>query len=189
MSAFKAIGFILFAGYFFFPATVSIAQTTHQEFTGEHEEEGSIKCSGAQSPYRDLDFLVGTWNFFNLEDQKIADQSYQLLEDGCLILENWRTLGGQTGRGMNFVDPFTGKWRQVWMSSNFFIDASGKLIEPGRFVLLGQMYSNNDKIPAQYQGVYSRLEDGTIRKTFFRRAHSGEPWQQFFGGVAERSNK
>jgi hypothetical protein len=48
-------------------------------------------CSYNNAPYRDLDFLVGSWEFFTMDGKKIADQKYFKKESGCLILEDWKT--------------------------------------------------------------------------------------------------
>ena len=97
-------------------------------------------CSNSESPYRDLDFLVGNWEFFTLDGKKIANQTYSKKEKGCLILEDWQTVWGETGTGMNFVDPATKKWRQVWMSPRYHIDYSGGMTDSGDFVLEGMIY-------------------------------------------------
>lgn len=141
-------------------------------------------CGADVEPYRDLDFLVGEWEFFTIDGQKIADQTYYRREDGCLVLEDWTTLRGETGTGMNFVDPFTGNWRQVWMSPNFHIDYSGGITEPGVFVLEGHMFSNKTGDSSQIRGVYTQAQDGSVTKEFLLRSKPTEEWRQFFIGVA-----
>ena len=147
---------------------------------------GGPICGADVSPYRDLDFLVGEWEFFTMDGQKIADQVYSRREGGCLVLEDWTTLSGETGTGMNFVDPFTGDWRQVWMSPSFHLDYSGGVTEPGVFVLEGRLFSNTTGDSAQIRGVYTQAEDGSVTKEFLRRSNATEEWQRFFIGVARR---
>ena len=141
-------------------------------------------CATDESPFRDLDFLLGAWEFFTLDGRMIANQVYSRREKGCLILEDWKTLSGETGTGMNFVDPFTGKWRQVWMSPRFHLDYSGGLVDTGLFVLEGRMYPNDGSGAASIKGIYTRQQDGSVKKEFLRRS-DGE-WQSFFVGVARR---
>ncbi len=143
-------------------------------------------CAGDAAPYRDLDFLVGAWEFFTMDGRKIADQTYSSRERGCLVLEDWTTLSGETGTGMNFVDPFSGRWRQVWMSPRFHLDYSGGLVEPGVFVLEGRMFPNDGSGASEIRGVYTQQSDGSVTKEFLRRADAAEPWQRFFIGVARR---
>jgi hypothetical protein len=146
-------------------------------------------CSQNQAPYRDLDFLIGDWEFFMMDGTKIASQTYTLREQGCLILEDWKTLDGETGTGMNFVDPATGKWRQVWMSPRFHIDYSGGLNEKGEWVLEGRIYPNNGQPSSAVKGVYSKQKDGSVTKEFLIYDEKSKTWQRFFMGVARKSGK
>ena len=160
-------------------------------FAGDPTTESKKKssgpiCSEVRSPYRDFDFLVGNWEFFTLEGKKIADQIYSKREQGCLILEDWSTLSGGTGTGMNFVDSGSGKWRQVWMSPLFHIDYSGGLTENGDFVLEGRIYPNNGSPASAVRGVYSKQKDGSVTKEFLMYDETSKVWNRFFIGVARR---
>lgn len=146
----------------------------------------SIACASEQSPYRDFDFLVGNWEFFTQDGKKIADQSYSSRGQGCLILEDWKELSGATGTGMNFVDPTTGKWRQVWMSASFHIDYSGGKIENGNFVLEGRIYPNNGAPSSGFKGIYAKQADGSVTKEFLMLDEKSNTWKRFFIGVARR---
>ncbi len=132
---------------------------------------------------------MGVWEFFTLDGVKIADQVYRRRADGCLILEDWTTLAGETGTGMNFVDPKTGKWRQVWMSPIFHLDYSGGLAPNGDLVLEGYMHSNAGRPDAQIRGVYTRQTDGSVTKDFLMRENDSDEWRRFFIGVAKRPVK
>lgn len=146
-------------------------------------------CAGDKAPYRDLDFLVGSWEFFTMDGKKIADQVYHKKEAGCLILEDWKTLWGETGTGMNFVDPKTQKWRQVWMSPSYHIDYSGGLTEAGTFVLEGTIYANSDQQSSAVRGVYSKQADGSVIKEFLKFDNATKEWKQFFIGIARKPAK
>ena len=77
-----------------------------------HAQADGPVCGGDERAYRDFDFLVGQWDFFTMDDRKIGEQLYAKREQGCLIVEDWTTLNGGAGTGVNFVDPATGLWRQ-----------------------------------------------------------------------------
>lgn len=146
-------------------------------------------CSNSESPYRDLDFLVGNWEFFTLDGKKIANQTYSKKEKGCLILEDWQTVWGETGTGMNFVDPATKKWRQVWMSPRYHIDYSGGMTDSGDFVLEGMIYPNNGQDSSAVRGIYSQKSDGSVTKEFLKYDKTSKEWKQFFIGVARKAVK
>lgn len=143
-------------------------------------------CARDQAPYRDLDFLVGRWEFFMMDGTKIANQTYSKKSQGCLIQEDWAELGGETGTGMSFVDPATGLWRQVWMSASYHIDYSGKLDEKGALVLNGRVHPNDGRPAADFRGVYTRQPDGSVVKEFLVKHPATGAWIPMFKGVARR---
>ncbi|NJM26752.1 MAG: tetratricopeptide repeat protein [Bacteroidia bacterium] len=70
---------------------------------------------------RQFDFWIGEWDAYvtgttNLAGHSRIDQA----SGGCMILENWTSAGNIpfSGKSMNFVDPATGKWKQVWVGSS-----------------------------------------------------------------------
>lgn len=68
---------------------------------------------------REFDFWVGDWDVYQTGTNRlVGHSSIQVISGGCSILENWTALGyPSSGKSMNFVDPATGKWKQVWVGS------------------------------------------------------------------------
>ena len=70
--------------------------------------------------HRQFDFWVGEWKVF-LPDLKtqVGESKIEVGSDGCLILENWTSTGTNptSGKSMNYVNPATGKWEQLWVDS------------------------------------------------------------------------
>lgn len=103
---------------------------------------------------RQFDFWVGEWDVFNPAGQKAGTNSVQSVEQGCVILENWTGSLGGSGKSMNFYDPGTKRWRQVW------VDSRGGVSE----------FSGEFKDGAMRFSGQTRRPDGTIverRLTFF----------------------
>ena len=156
------------------------------------------QCAQDISPYRDFDFLIGEWDFYAPNKQKIADHSYLARESGCLIVEEWRTLSGATGMSVKYVDPQSGLWRSVWMSSMFHIDYSGEKRADGALVLEGSIYPNNEDgdmiiagrvIPdgdgktGRVRGVWTPLADKSVRQEFLIYNFEEGEWETFFTGI------
>lgn len=82
----------------------------------------AFPCMG-DSASRSFDFWVGDWDVYVTGTGIRAGRNViERVSGGCTILENWtasHTPVGtpSNGKSMNFVDPATGKWRQVWMGS------------------------------------------------------------------------
>ena len=70
---------------------------------------------------REFDFWVGEWDVFATGTTQLVGKSrIDNASGGCMILENWTAVGGpaHNGKSMNFVDPITSKWIQVWVGSS-----------------------------------------------------------------------
>lgn len=144
----------------------------------------SIKCSGNESPFRDFDFIIGQWDFKLQNGRKMGVQRITSRGEGCAIVEEWTEVSGISGVGVSFVDPETGLWRQVWMSSRFHIDYSGGLNEAGAMVLEGMMYPTNAEVGFKVRGVWTKYPDGSIKKEFLKFDESEGNWIIFFSGFA-----
>src|SRR5258708_35338648 len=70
---------------------------------------------------REFDFWIGEWDVFAMGTTKLVGKSkIESASGGCMILENWTAIGPQlhNGKSMNYVDPVTNKWIQVWVGSS-----------------------------------------------------------------------
>ena len=159
-----------------------------QTNNASNSEPSTIKCAGNDKPYRDFDFIVGNWEFQTIDGNKVGEQVITKQGEGCTIIEEWTEVSGITGRGISFVDPKTGLWRQVWMSSRFHIDYSGGLNESGAMVLEGTMYPTTGNTSSPVRGVWTKQSDGSIKKEFMRFDENTNKWITFFAGLA-RSKK
>lgn len=79
-------------------------------------------CMG-DSTARAFDFWVGEWDVYvSGTTQRAGESRIDRVSGGCAILENWTGNSSilappSDGKSLNFVDPATRKWRQVWMGS------------------------------------------------------------------------
>jgi hypothetical protein len=69
---------------------------------------------------REFDFWIGEWDAFVTGTSNLAGNSkIEIASGGCMILENWTSVGQPfSGKSINYVDPTTLKWKQVWVGSN-----------------------------------------------------------------------
>lgn len=69
----------------------------------------------------EFDFWVGEWDVFATGTNfAVGRSSIQKASGDCMILENWTAIGQvpHNGKSMNYVNPETGKWEQLWIGSN-----------------------------------------------------------------------
>ncbi len=67
----------------------------------------------------DFDFWLGEWDVYQTGTNNLVGKSrVEKVSGGCMVLENWTAIGVEhNGKSMNFVDPETGKWTQMWVGS------------------------------------------------------------------------
>ena len=75
-------------------------------------------CLGNEQA-RQFDFWIGEWDAYVRGTNTLAGKSkIEMASGGCMILENWTSVGSPfSGKSMNFVDPVSGKWKQIWVGS------------------------------------------------------------------------
>jgi hypothetical protein len=79
----------------------------------------ALPCMGNEQA-RQFDFWIGEWDAYVTGTAQLAGHSrIEMASGGCMILENWTSAGNYpfSGKSMNFVDPASGKWKQVWIGS------------------------------------------------------------------------
>jgi tetratricopeptide (TPR) repeat protein len=144
-----------------------------------------IGANEARLPERRFDFWVGVWDVFDPSGTRVGENVVRALHGGRVIEENWAGASGVGGMSMNFVDPRTGRWRQVW------IDAMGGLVEYEGAFEDGAMRMEGFRVDRAGSRVISRAsltprEDGTVRQLIEESADGGATWRVYFDGVYVR---
>jgi tetratricopeptide (TPR) repeat protein len=89
----------------------------------ERANQTQLPCL-ADSRWRAFDFWIGEWDAYVNGSTQLAGRSrIERISGGCAILENWTSnsalhvAAGYEGKSINFIDPGSSKWRQVWSGS------------------------------------------------------------------------
>lgn len=132
----------------------------------------------------DFDFWVGDWNVYGPGGQFGGTNRISKRSNGCLILEEWTSAAGGDGTSMNYLDPATGAWRQIWMGSNTYIDYSGGLNDDGQMELEGEItyFGTNGSRSAPFRGVWTPNDDGSVTQHFTQYNAETESWDIWFTG-------
>jgi hypothetical protein len=107
---------------------------------------------------KEFDFWLGEWDVYARGTNTIVGKSkIESASGGCMVLENWTAIGGppHNGKSMNFVDPVTNKWIQVWVGSSGI---------------------NAQNITRFYDGEY---KDGAMRFVFDRETNGSKIMGRF----------
>ena len=71
----------------------------------------------ADSTYGVLDFWLGQWDVYE-GDTLVGTNRVTRVLRGCAVLEEWRDAEGGEGRSLFYVEPGTGRWKQVWVTDD-----------------------------------------------------------------------
>lgn len=141
----------------------------------------SSGCAG-QPGFGDFDFWVGEWEVFdNNTGNRAGENSIRKMESGCLLMESWQGAGGSTGTSLNYYNPVTREWRQVWVSAGAYaIDIVGGL-RGEAMVLEGSIYNFAGAV-WNFRGSWTPNEDGSVRQFFEQFNHDSQVWEPWFDG-------
>lgn len=140
--------------------------------------------------FSDFDFWVGAWRVTDRGSGDFAgENSITKEEGGCFLQERWTGAGGGTGQSLNYYNPATEKWRQIWIAvPGYIIDYEGGLVD-GAMVLVGTIMSYRDKIPHPFRGTWTPNEDGTVRQFFEQYSEDEKAWKPWFDGIYTRKQE
>lgn len=136
--------------------------------------------------FNEFDFWVGEWDVFESSGTtQVGENSIVKMESGCMILENWTGANGGTGTSLNYFNPVTNEWRQVWVSEGrYSIDIVGG-IRSGAMVLEGSIYNFAGAV-WDFRGTWTPQDDGSVRQFFEQYNHDSEAWDVWFDGIYKK---
>jgi hypothetical protein len=149
------------------------------------EPDPLADCGGPAA--HGFDFWLGTW-IVHTADGACAGENRITREPGsCRIDEAWTGARGGSGRSVNFLDPVSGRWRQLWHApGGVFIDIEGGPEEPGTMVLEGVIHYGREGRTAPFRGHWTTLPDGRVRQFFEEREPESGSWSPWFEGFYTR---
>ncbi len=135
--------------------------------------------------HRQFDFWLGKWEVHGAGGQFAGNNEITREETGCALREQWRSASGVTGQSLNYYNPETRRWRQLWLDAGYsIIDISGGL-EDGAMALEGTITYLSTGKSHGFRGTWTPQEDGRVRQFFEQRDAEGA-WQTWFDGYYSR---
>ena len=124
--------------------------------------------------FKQFDFWVGDWEVRTQQGGLAGRNLVERHENGCLIIENWTSSVGGTGKSVNFFDPVTGKWRQVWISSGAQIGEFAGVYKDGVMRFEGESHALSGKNVSRL--TFFNLEPGRVRQLGEQTTDGGKTW-------------
>jgi len=139
-------------------------------------------CSGPA--YRAFDFWIGTWEVVDADGRRVGDNRIVPDQEGCLLIESWRSANGVTGRSFSFYDAERSVWRQIWISPGSRIEIAGNLLG-AHMVLEGKIHYLRTGEVRDFRGTWAPLPDGRVRQYLEESTRDGS-WATWFEGFYRR---
>lgn len=134
-----------------------------------------------QPVYQQFDFWVGEWNVFAPNGKQAGTSKVERLLDSCVLLENWYSAGGSSGKSFNAYNAAKARWQQYW------VDNSGGVTEylNGRFEN-GSMIMETEKMPLANQTfrimrmTFTPISKDKVRQHGQSSTDGGQTWKTDF---------
>jgi len=137
----------------------------------------------ADENFRAFDFWVGDWEVTTWPGGGAIGGHNRIspVEGGCALEERWTNSQGGTGRSLNYYNPNTGKWRQLWVAGGYSIDIVGGL-KDGAMALEGTIYYYRQNNSVPFKGTWTPQPDGSVRQFFEQYNAETKEWAVWFDG-------
>lgn len=135
--------------------------------------------------HRQFDFWIGEWEVTNPQGQMAGSNLIERSENGCLLLENWTSASGGSGKSMNYYDPEEKAWKQVWVDAGGNVGYFSGGLE-GEAMHLSGKWVNPDGTSYLLRGTWTPLSDGRVRQHFEQSNDEGKTWSTWFDGYYKR---
>lgn len=138
--------------------------------------------------FTEFDYWLGEWDVHVENGQLVGQNSVEVDQKGCVILEHWTNSGGGKGMSINYVDKITDEWVQVWNSEGGSqINIRGGLTDEG-MLLIGTLHTVSNGTTVPFRGLWTLLPDGRVRQLFEQSSDGGKTWAAWFEGFYTRKS-
>lgn len=151
-----------------------------------HAQQPPADVCQKNPAYRAFDFWLGEWEVRNPQGQHVGESRVEVILNGCVLLENWKSVRGGEGKSFNTYNAATKNWRQFW------VDAFGGVIDYARG-RAGEksLHFEGEQLTAAGERLLSRmdftvLDADRVRQRIERSADGGKTWAVWFEGIYHR---
>lgn len=129
-----------------------------------------------------FDFWLGRWSVFNPAGVELGRSVISKDLSHCVVREDWTDGLGGRGSSVNFYDPATRRWHQVWTSDSGTVTHYVGALEDGEMRFLAEGFGDADGVTKHRRMTFTPLADGTVRQ-HLADSTDGETWVDSFVGI------
>ena len=169
------------------PAAAAGSQPPEGGSSAPPTPAATTACTAAQ--HRQFDFWLGQWEVTNPAGKLAGRSRIEAILGGCVLLENWDSPSGVSGKSFNLFNAGTGKWEQYWVdNSGSRLHLSGGRVA-GDMVLQGAQDLPNAKTGMkQHERItWTPNPDGSVRQHWETSNDDGRTWVTSFDGLYRRA--
>ena len=161
------------------PALADLREDSRFAELRQIAERKSFPCSH-EPRYRDFDFWIGSWDVY-AGTTKAGANTITRQSKGCMLYESWTNAAGTDGHSINYVDPATDQWVQVWMGADGSLISGRGGLEDGAMRLVGErVLKTGERRP--FRMTFTPADDGSVRQFIEESADGGETFTTWFDG-------
>ena len=146
------------------------------------ETTSPTRCGAVE--YRQLDFWIGDWDTFEMEDlngSSIARAWIRPIVDGCALHERYEQSDGLVGDSILSFDPVRRQWQQTWITNRGSNMVLWGEMRDAALVLEGEVHLHDGATVVQR--ITWRREGDAVRETAVLSRDSGQHWAPAFDVV------
>jgi hypothetical protein len=148
--------------------------------------QNNTPCPCCTEQHRQFDFWLGDWETF-VNDKLAGTNVIVLMQDSCIIQENWISAGGQfTGTSYNFYDARKDQWHQTWVDNqggNLQLNGG---FENGSMIMSSEMTTDQNGDPIYHRVTWTPNPDATVRQHWESSPDGKDNWTTLFDGLYKR---
>ena len=128
-----------------------------------------------------FDFWLGEWNVTDPKGAPLGTSSITSDHAGCIVRESWTGGLGGKGTSVNFYDPASKQWHQVWTDDNGTITNYVGELRGGAMAFHAEGFGDADGVHHQRTLVFTPNADGSVEQVF-QDSDDGKEWKTTFDG-------
>jgi len=129
-----------------------------------------------------FDFWLGDWQVTNPQGQVVGENHISHDLANCVVRESWTNAYGDRGTSVNFFDPASAHWHQVWTSDNGTITHYEGEFRDGSMRFEANGFGDRDGKTAFRRMTFTPNPDGSVRQ-LIEDSNDGESWMTSFDGT------
>lgn len=145
------------------------------------ESVSAPNCKGAE--HRQFDFWIGDWIVTDVKGDTVGTNRIQSISDGCALLEQWLSSGGVSGTSINFLEPGTGRWNQLWIGGRAMILRLEGGLEDRVMELTGTSKRKTASGTVLDRLRWTPASDGSVEQLWLVSSDDGATWRDLFRGT------